>query len=145
MNFRVHTTGTYRATAILGRVYTAFFNYHHFNKMTNMPDEIVLTRMMTALDLEFQRALHYHDEGYDSDNKYGLPGQVMRPVHVYSVLTTEACFNPKDSKGAQYPISPFTTRELKDELPFHQGVCWCLTFEETSPLVWSREPILDDW
>ena len=47
--------------------------------MTNMPDEIVLTRIMTALDLEFNRALHYQDEGYDSDNDYTLPGPFMRP------------------------------------------------------------------
>ena len=69
----------YRATAILGRIHTAFFNYHYFGKMTNMPDEIVLARIMTAFDLEFERALHYHDEGYDSDNDYGLWGQFMRP------------------------------------------------------------------
>ena len=26
---------------------------------------------MTALDLEFERALYYHNEGYDSDNDQG--------------------------------------------------------------------------
>ena len=41
--------------------------------MTYMPDEIILERMMTAIDLEFKRALHYHDEGYKSNNDYGLP------------------------------------------------------------------------
>ena len=33
-----------------------------------MPDEIVLAKFITALDLEFERVLHYHNEGYDSDN-----------------------------------------------------------------------------
>ena len=41
--------------------------------MIYMPDEIMLTRMMTALDLEFEKAMHYHNEGYESDNNYGLP------------------------------------------------------------------------
>ena len=85
MNFWICTTGTYRATAILGRVHLIFFNYHHFNEMTNMSDEIVLARIITALDLELERALHYQNEGYESDSDYGLPGQVMRPLHVYSV------------------------------------------------------------
>ena len=47
--------------SIFGRVQVAFFNYHQINEITNMPDEIVLARIMTALDLEFKRALHYHD------------------------------------------------------------------------------------
>ena len=73
MNIWVHTAGMYRATAILSRVHTAFFNYHYFSEMTNMPDKIVLASIMTVLDLEFERALHYHNEGYDSDNDNGLP------------------------------------------------------------------------
>ena len=43
-----------------------------------MPDKTVLARMMTGLDSEFEKAMHYHDEGYESDNDYGLPPQVMR-------------------------------------------------------------------
>ena len=72
--FKVHTAGMYRATETLGRVYTAFFNYHYSSEMTNMPDEIILAKIMTALDLEFEGAAHYQDEGYGSDNDYGLPG-----------------------------------------------------------------------
>ena len=41
---------------------TAFFNYNYFSKMINIPDKIVLAKIMTALDLEFERLLHYHDE-----------------------------------------------------------------------------------
>ena len=126
-----------------------------------MPDEIVLAGIMTALDLEFKRALHYHDEGYDSDNDYRLPGQVMRPVHVYLVSTTKVSFNPADYKDAQFPTSPFMPRWPRDELPFHQGVHHCLTFDETPPPevdsddeeyfptadfddpVWSEEPVAD--
>ena len=41
--------------------------------MTYMMDEISLARMMSALASEFKRALQYHDEGYESNNDYGLP------------------------------------------------------------------------
>ena len=80
MDYWVHTAGRYRAMSILGRVHAAFLNCHQFNAMTYMPDEIVLARMMTTLDLEFEKAIHYHNEGYESDNDYGVLAQVMRPV-----------------------------------------------------------------
>ena len=35
-----------------------------------MPDESILMRM--DLDLEFEKAMHYHNEGYKSNNHYGL-------------------------------------------------------------------------
>ena len=76
--------------------------------MNYMLDKIILARMMTALDLEFTRALHYHDEGYDND--YGLPPQITSPICVYSIFTTEASFDPGDFNTAQHPISPFTPR-----------------------------------
>ena len=110
MIFWVHTADAYR-TRILGRVYAAFFNYHYFSEINNIPDEIVLASNMTALDLEFERALHYHNKGYDSDNDYGLPGPVMRPVCIYLASTTEASFNPADYKGTQFLTSPFTPRQ----------------------------------
>ena len=103
MNLQVCTAGMYKATAILSRVHTAFFNHHYFSKMTNMPDEIVLARIMTALDLKFERAIHYLDEGYDSDNDSDLPGPFMRPVCAYLVSMTEASLNHMDYKGAQVP------------------------------------------
>ena len=31
--------------------------------MIYMLDEIILARKMTAKDLEFEKAMHYHDEG----------------------------------------------------------------------------------
>ena len=110
MNFSVHIVGTYRAMSNLGGVNAAIFNYHQFNEMTGMSDEIVLARIMTALGLEFEKVLHYHDEAYESDNDYGQPVQVMRHVHIYSISTTEASFNPANYKGAQCLISPFMPR-----------------------------------
>ena len=110
MNIWVCTPGTYRAASILDRVHVAFFSHHQFNIMTHMPDEKVWARMMTTLDFEFKKTLHYHDEGCESDNGYGLTAQVMRPVHIYSVSTAKASFNPADYKEAQCTISPFTPR-----------------------------------
>ena len=73
-----------------------------------MPDEIVLASINTALDLEFERVLHCHNKGYDSDNDYALPGPVMRPVHICLVSTTKASLNPTQYKGAQCSTSHFT-------------------------------------
>ena len=61
----------------------------------------------------------------------------MRPVCLYSVSTTETFFNPGNYKGVQCPISPFTPRQPRDELPFNQGVHWCLTFDETPHQKWT--------
>ena len=110
MNFWVCAAGTYRATVILSRVHIGFCNYHYFSKMTNMHDEIVLARIITVLDLEFERALHHHNEDYDGDNDYDLQGPFMRPAHIYLVSMTEACLNPKDYNGAPGPTSPSTPR-----------------------------------
>ena len=86
MNYWVHTAGRYRSTSILEKVLNSFFNYYQFHAMANMPDEIILARMMTALDLKFERALYYHDQGYDSNNNYWLPSHITRPVHIYSMF-----------------------------------------------------------
>ena len=85
--------------------------------------------MMTPLDLEFERALHYQDEGYEGDNDHGLPPQIIRPIWVYSIFTTKASFNPVDFATTQCLISPFTPRH-PGSLPFWEGICWCLTFDE---------------
>ena len=78
--------------------------------MTNLPDKIVLAKLMTALDLEFERELHYHDKEYDSDNDYGLPSPFMRSVCIYLVITTETSLNPTDYRETQGPTSPSTPR-----------------------------------
>ena len=62
MNYWVHTAVRYKTIFILGRVHATFFNHHQFNTLPSMPDENVLVRMMAALDLEFEKALHYHDK-----------------------------------------------------------------------------------
>ena len=59
-------------TSLPGRVHAAFISSHQMKAMIYMPDEIILAKMMTALDLEFDKAIHYHNEGYEGDNDYGL-------------------------------------------------------------------------
>ena len=117
MNYWVCTAGTHRSTSILEKVHKVFFNYYQFHAMANMPDEIILARMMTTHDLAFERALHYHNEGYESDNDYGLPPHITRPVHVYSMLLAEASFNLADYTTAQSQLSTFTPKHPRG-LPF---------------------------
>ena len=93
MTYWVHTAGRYRSTSILERVDVAFFNYYQFDAMTYIPDEIILAKMMTTLHLKFESGLHYHDEGYESNNDYGLQPQIIRHICMYSIFTTEASFN----------------------------------------------------
>ena len=88
--------------------------------------------------------------------------QVMRPVDIFSVFTTEASFNLAEYKEAQHTISPFIPRQPRI-LPFHEGVHWNLTFQKTltpmpevdsndeeyfqtadlDDLMWSEEPMPD--
>ena len=58
-----------------------FSTSHHIEDMIYMPDEIILARMMTALDLEFEKAMHYHDEGNASNNDYRLPSHIYETCH----------------------------------------------------------------
>ena len=73
-----------------------------------MPGEIILARIIIEIDLEFERALHYHNEGYDSDNDYDLPGPFMRPVHVNLVSVTEAFLSPQTTRGTRSHLSIHT-------------------------------------
>ena len=73
MNYWVHTARRHRVASVLGRVHASFFTSHHMQEMIYVPDEIILVRMIGALDLEFEKAMQYHDEGYESDSDYGLP------------------------------------------------------------------------
>ena len=110
MNYWVFTAGRYWVTYVLGKVHAAFFTSHHIETMIYLPDEIILPRMMTALDIELEKAMYYYDKGYESDNDYGLPPQVVKPVCIYSVFTAVASYNLAEYKVTQCPISPFTPR-----------------------------------
>ena len=110
-------------------------NYYQFQAMANMSDEIFLARMITSVDLEFQRALHYHDEGYKSNSDYGLPPHITRPVCIYSMFSAEASFNLADYTKARRQLSPyFLTPKCPRGPSFKEGVYHWLTFNETLPL-----------
>ena len=98
--------------------------------MTYMPDKINLARMMTVLDLEFEKTLNHHDEGYVSDNDYGLLLHIMRLVHTYSVFSAEASFNPADYTAVQSQLLPISPKCPKG-LSFQERVCQRLTIDET--------------
>ena len=106
--------------------------------MANMPDEIVLARMMTALDLEFERALHYHNEGYESDKDYVLPPCITRPVCAYSVFSAEASFNPTNYTTAKSQLSPFTETSQRPAI-LRRGLLY-LTFDETPSPAMAVDP-----
>ena len=129
MNYWVCAAGRYSSTSMLERFHKAFFDYYQFDAMTYMPDEIILARMMTTLDLEFKRALHYQDEGFDSNNDCELPPWITRPIYMYFIFTIEASFNLADLTKAKQRISPFTSRHPRSQ----EGVCRHLTFNEIIP------------
>ena len=107
MNYWVCRAGRYRSTSILERTHEAFINCVQFDAMIYMPDEIIIVRIMTVLDMEFEKAMHCHDERYESDNDHGLPPWVMRPNQVYSVFRNETSFDLANFAITQCPISPF--------------------------------------
>ena len=108
MKYFILTAGRYRATSILVRVHGVIFNSCQIYAMIYMLDGIVLERMMNALDIEFEKSLR--DEGYESDNNYWNPPQVMRTVHIYLVFTTKASFYLGEYKVTPCTISPFMPR-----------------------------------
>ena len=125
MKYWVHMTRRYISTSILEKVHKAFFNHYQFHAMANMSDEIMLARMMTALDLEFEIALYYHDGGYESDNDYdcGFLPHITRLIHVYSMFSAEVSFNPADCITTKSKLSSFTSKHPRG-LPFQEGVSW---------------------
>ena len=83
--------------------------------MAHMSDEIVLAKLMTTLDFEFKRDVHYHNEGYESDTDYGLPPHITS-LHLLCILS-RGLFNQADYTAAQHQLSPFTLRPPRG-LPF---------------------------
>ena len=57
----IHAAGRYKSASIFDKVPKAFFNYYQLHAIAYMPDDSILVRMITTLDLEFKRTLHYHD------------------------------------------------------------------------------------
>ena len=64
---------THRSTVVLYKVHMAFFNSDDFVEMTTRANEHLLAQFMLALEIEFERALNFHNDGYKSGDNYGLP------------------------------------------------------------------------
>ena len=89
--------GTYRSTIVLSKVNVAFFNSDYFSEMTTRANRNCLAQFTLALETEFERALPFHDEGYESSDDYDLWELLIRWTHIYSVLSAvETSFNPAD-------------------------------------------------
>ena len=98
--------------------------------MANMPDEILLARMMTILTWSLREL--YHDEGYESDNDYGLHPTSQEQT-ASTPVSAEASFNPADYTTTQCQLSSFTLRCSRG-LSFQEWICQHLTFDEIPPL-----------
>ena len=62
---------------------------------------------MLALEIEFERALQFHDEGYESGDDYDLPKPLIRSTHIYLVSSAaETSFNPTNYQESTTPTSP---------------------------------------
>ena len=103
--------GTCRSTAVLYKVHVAFFNSDYFGEMTTRANEHLLAQFMLALENEFERALQFHNEGYQSSDDYDLPKLLMRSTHIYSVSSAaEISFNPTDYQESTTPTSLSTPK-----------------------------------
>ena len=84
-----------------------------------------------ALEIEFERALQFHDEGYESSDDYGLPKLLIRSAHIYSVSSSaETSYNPADYQESPTPTSQSTVKQRPVEFPLHQAVCRWLTVSD---------------
>ena len=111
MNDWIHMAGTYRSTIALDKVHVAFFNSNYSSEMTTRVNEHLLAQFMLPLEIEFERALQFHDESYKSSDNYDLPKLLIKPTHIYSVSSTpETSFNPTDYQESATPTSPSTPK-----------------------------------
>ena len=161
VNNWIHMAGIYWSTVVLHKVHMAFFNRDYFGEVTTRENKYLLVQFTWALEMEFERALQFHDEGYESSNDYDLPKLLIRSTHIYLVSSAvETSFNSTDYQESTTATSLSTPKPRQVELPLHWAVCRWLAFsdtpllaadsnnsaeEEDSPtaVVWSEEPIPD--
>ena len=145
-------------------IHEAFFNSDYFIKMTTRASKHLLAQFTLALEIEFERSLHFYDEGYETGDDCGL-SKPITSTHIYLVSSAaETSFNPTDIQKSTTPTSPLTPKWRPVEFPLHWAVCRWLPFsympllaadyhsyteEEDFPtaalndLVWSEEPTPD--
>ena len=142
-------------------LHKAVFHCDYFLHWAYTPDQHVLATFILALEINFERALYLHDEGYKTGDDYDLPHPLRKSTHIYvepSVVI--ASLNPMDYQNQWYPPLCQTPKQRPEESPLHWG--WlnlnksplsALDSDDyvegnfpTAPLddlVCSKEPILD--
>ena len=71
----------------------------------------LLAQFMLALEIKFEGALHFHNEGYEGGDDYGQPKMLIRSAYIYLVSpTAETSFNSTDYKGSTTPTSLLTLK-----------------------------------
>ena len=61
------------STVIIDKVYKAFFHCNDYSYWAHRPDWVLYSTFMMALEVEYELALHQHDDSYGTDNIYDLP------------------------------------------------------------------------
>ena len=90
----------YRSTVIINKVYKAFFHCDDFLHWAHRPDQVLHSTFILALVVEFELALHQHDDVYAIDNNYDLPQPLKRTAHIYVVTSPNEDFI--DSSGSPF-------------------------------------------
>ena len=160
----IQVARSHRSTMILDKLYKAFFHCHDFLHCTYRPDQNLLATFILALQIEFERTLYLHDEGYKTSDDYDLPQPLHKYTCIYAVPSVaEVSFDPTGYKGSTIPAFPSMLKERQAEPSLHWVVCRHLNFDDllppavnsgddveedfpTAPLddsVWSEEPILN--
>ena len=115
--------------SILGWVHATFYNCHQFDAMNYMLDDIVLARMMTALDLGGYAlswwVIWKWQWLWTTSSVYGAC------THLFSFYHW-GLFQCSYLQGNTTHYLPFTPRWPRS-LTFHEGVCQYLIFDETPP------------
>ena len=96
----------HRSTVIIDKVYKAFFHCNDYHHWALRPDQVLHSTFILALEVEFELALHQHDEGYDIDNIYDLPPMLKNTACIHAVTSTnEGSIDPSGSQGGVVSIS----------------------------------------
>ena len=110
----------------------ASFNSDYFGEMTTRANKHLLAQFTLALEIEFEKALQFHNEGYKSSDDYDLPKLLIWLTHNYLISSAaEASFNPTDYQRAATPTYLSTLKWRQVELPLLWGVHRWLTFSDT--------------
>ena len=112
---------------ILDKVYKAFFHSKDFVNWAYKPH--LTHTLLLSLEIEFERGLYLHGEGYNTDPNYDLPQLLQRTTHIYVVpSTTKASFDPLSSQRGTASILLSTPTGRVAGSPFYKTAQKCLNF-----------------